>query len=539
MSLEIRSIVGPESIDTNDEGVIFGLAIPYNQETVIGDMAHGGFREQIAPGSATKSLREADIVALFNHDSGKPLGRTSAGNLSLKSTPRGVEPELKPVNTSYATDLAELVRTGVIKGWSFGFEVVKDDWTDDEGRSSNEYSGTNRVIREMKLIEVSPVTFPAYEMTNISSRDAVVAARESRHTRDAGKARSFMDEAASLLISAYNELSDEERASLPASLREAMERGGDAPGDGSKPYGNVAYADPGLQADKKKRYPLNTKAHVKAAWSYINKAKNAGMYSASALATVKAAIKAACAKFGIDVSEANEAELAMEWRCYLKGYDPTLEVRTNKLGPLGCQTCGSPVFCKSCDGASDQDDDSTADTDDHPTDNQGNEYKSGTDNSETRKVPKGMKTGTAKRIPQIHTALQQACDLINSADPANLPKAVQDAAALVSAAKTHSGHIMSHEGIKTTDAIRTITRDDSGNLLCPVCAHINAPDATECIECGDILNDGDDERSNTSADETRKNQPKPDNSTSAKLSDEDALRLATGEAISRSIALDI
>src|ERR1035437_1069384 len=37
-----------------------------------------------------------------------------------------------------------------------------------------------------------------------------------------------------------------------------------------QPFGAVTYADPGYQQDKVKRYPLDSKAHVKAAWSYIN-----------------------------------------------------------------------------------------------------------------------------------------------------------------------------------------------------------------------------------------------------------------------------
>ena len=56
--------------------------------------------------------------------------------------------------------------------------------------------------------------------------------------------------------------------------------------DPKKPYGNVTYADPGYQADKKKRYPLDSEQHVKAAWSYINVAKNAAKYSSAQLARI-------------------------------------------------------------------------------------------------------------------------------------------------------------------------------------------------------------------------------------------------------------
>jgi hypothetical protein len=63
--------------------------------------------------------------------------------------------------------------------------------------------------------------------------------------------------------------------------------------EGDKPYGDVEYADPGYQDDKKKRYPIDTEKHVRAAWSYINKPKNAGKYSADELTRIKNKIIAA------------------------------------------------------------------------------------------------------------------------------------------------------------------------------------------------------------------------------------------------------
>ena len=69
---------------------------------------------------------------------------------------------------------------------------------------------------------------------------------------------------------------------------------------GKKPYGDVAYADPGYQEDKQKRYPIDTAAHVKAALSYIGQEDNAAKYSAEDLAKVKKNIAAAAKKFGID-----------------------------------------------------------------------------------------------------------------------------------------------------------------------------------------------------------------------------------------------
>lgn len=78
--------------------------------------------------------------------------------------------------------------------------------------------------------------------------------------------------------------------------------GGDAPGNGKKPYGNVRYADP-----RNGKYPIDTEEHCRAAWAYINKPKNAAVYPLNgvSLSSVKAKIKAACKRFGIDISEDN------------------------------------------------------------------------------------------------------------------------------------------------------------------------------------------------------------------------------------------
>lgn len=73
-----------------------------------------------------------------------------------------------------------------------------------------------------------------------------------------------------------------------------------------------SYADPGYQDDKAKRYPIDTKAHAKAAWSYINQAKQAKNYTAAQLKRIKGRIKAALKKFGVDVTD--ESWLIDRWQ---------------------------------------------------------------------------------------------------------------------------------------------------------------------------------------------------------------------------------
>jgi len=74
----------------------------------------------------------------------------------------------------------------------------------------------------------------------------------------------------------------------------------------TEPYGDVKYADPGYR-DNKKRYPIDTPEHIRAAWSYINMPKNQTDYTDEQVAQIKGRIKAAAKKAGIEISE----EMAM------------------------------------------------------------------------------------------------------------------------------------------------------------------------------------------------------------------------------------
>lgn len=82
----------------------------------------------------------------------------------------------------------------------------------------------------------------------------------------------------------------------------AREQGGDfAMAEKQEPYGDVKYADPGYR-DNKKRYPIDTPEHIRAAWSYINVPKNAGEYTPEQVKAIKAKIAAAAKKAGIQIS---------------------------------------------------------------------------------------------------------------------------------------------------------------------------------------------------------------------------------------------
>jgi uncharacterized protein DUF6582 len=78
------------------------------------------------------------------------------------------------------------------------------------------------------------------------------------------------------------------------------------------PYGPVKYADPGFQEDGVKRYPLDSEEHCRAAWAYINMAKNAAQYTPEQLKQIKARIQKALKGYGVETAQAQSNEMAID-----------------------------------------------------------------------------------------------------------------------------------------------------------------------------------------------------------------------------------
>jgi HK97 family phage prohead protease len=136
------------------------------------------FTERIAPGATTRSLRSRNEVKAFvNHDTNLVIGSTRAGTLRMTEDDKGLLAQIDLPDTSYARDLSVSVQRGDVSGMSFGFSVVKDDWSDD-------YS--QRTIKELRLHEVSVVTgFPAYRQTTAAVRAMPMIAKRSGVDMDA------------------------------------------------------------------------------------------------------------------------------------------------------------------------------------------------------------------------------------------------------------------------------------------------------------------------------------------------------------------
>lgn len=168
-----------------------GYASVFNSRTAIGNPLRWGFYEEIAPGAFSKTLAEGDARMLIDHDSYYVVSRSSAGTLALSEDERGLAVDSAlDTELSYVRDLKANLRNGNVTGMSFGFYVIKDEWNSEsiEVEGADPVEVDVRVIREVRLIEVSAVTFPAYPETEAELK-AVARALDHRGDLAAVEAR--------------------------------------------------------------------------------------------------------------------------------------------------------------------------------------------------------------------------------------------------------------------------------------------------------------------------------------------------------------
>jgi len=148
------------------KGVFVGYPIRFNEWSV--DL--GGFKEMIA-NRAWDTADTSECLAVFNHEEEALLGTADAGTLRFYVDNDGVKTEIDKANTTISRDCSEWVKRGEIKGQSFKFVVMEDEWIYNEGEDI-----LQRVITSLgKVYDTSLVTRPAYPTTSVEGRGVDVA----------------------------------------------------------------------------------------------------------------------------------------------------------------------------------------------------------------------------------------------------------------------------------------------------------------------------------------------------------------------------
>ena len=169
----------------NGEKIIAGRPIVYNSRTDL-----GYFDEIIDPG-ALDGADLTDVRYLINHNTKMiPLARSrrNNGNSTMKLTPdaNGLNIDFVKLDVENNTDARALysaVQRGDITGMSFMFFVDGENWEDLESEHP-----TRHITKIGSVMEVSAVTFPAYESTEIYARSEAAALDNAKTVLDKARA---------------------------------------------------------------------------------------------------------------------------------------------------------------------------------------------------------------------------------------------------------------------------------------------------------------------------------------------------------------
>ena len=153
-----------EKKEEEKKNIIEGLAAVYNSRANIGDW----FYEIIAPGAFDRADM-SDVALYLNHDITKlPLARcrknSSLNSLSVWADADGLRmrTELDTENNADARALCSAIDRGDVDGMSFVFVVDSEEWSDLDSEMP-----TRTITGIKKVVEVSAVTYPAYDDTTI------------------------------------------------------------------------------------------------------------------------------------------------------------------------------------------------------------------------------------------------------------------------------------------------------------------------------------------------------------------------------------
>jgi HK97 family phage prohead protease len=140
-----------------------GYAAVFNRITAISDW-DGEYDEQVLQGAFRKTIRESTPVIQFDHGQHPLIGSMPiASARRLREDPKGLWLSARVFDNWLTEPLRDAIREEAISGMSFRFQVIKDEW-DESGKRPL------RSIKEVKLLELGPVVWPAYKDTSVALR---------------------------------------------------------------------------------------------------------------------------------------------------------------------------------------------------------------------------------------------------------------------------------------------------------------------------------------------------------------------------------
>lgn len=159
MTIEYRTVdIQLDKSDPNSMKV-GGYAARFNVPSLPLMIRGKAMREKIDPNAFANSLENPDISLYWQHDNSEPLASTLSGTLNMRTDDQGLLFEAELPDTQLARDAMTLLRAGIVRQMSFGFDVRLD-----------KIEGDVRTLLDVDLSEISLVERAAYPQASVNAR---------------------------------------------------------------------------------------------------------------------------------------------------------------------------------------------------------------------------------------------------------------------------------------------------------------------------------------------------------------------------------
>jgi HK97 family phage major capsid protein/HK97 family phage prohead protease len=177
-------------------GTLTGYLAVFNDWSEINSAFEGHFMERLAPTAFDKTIADSGtrMKVTFNHGKDPHLGDKVLGiPTTLEPDEHGVRYEVPLFDTTYNRDLAPGLKAGAY-GSSFRFNVVQEDFDKKPAKSASNPRGIpERTVKEVRMQEFGPVTFPAYPNATAGMRSMTDEFAFAQLLEDPGKVQRLVD----------------------------------------------------------------------------------------------------------------------------------------------------------------------------------------------------------------------------------------------------------------------------------------------------------------------------------------------------------
>lgn len=184
------SKVGLQTRGEGDDALptLYGHFSMFNQWYEVHSYFEGDFIERIAPGAFSKTMKEnrANMRVLYDHGYDPQLGNKPLGPIDeLHEDKQGAYYEVPLIDTDYNRSFVIPALRADLLGASFRFNVLREEWNEEPDASDHNPKGLpERTIKETRVHEFGPVTFPASPSATAKARSLTDHYRNLRTSPD-------------------------------------------------------------------------------------------------------------------------------------------------------------------------------------------------------------------------------------------------------------------------------------------------------------------------------------------------------------------